>query len=240
MAYTCEDGIVRVVEVETGALVHELEVSDVEALGIVFAPDGRMAATARDRFVRLWSPQGELLFDLPVPSTPWTPVFSDDGSRLAVGSWGNAIHVWDLRTRVLEATLTDHRAVVWDVAFAPGDRSTLASASDDGTVKLWDLTEMRCLATLDDFDGWDLFTVDFGPAGDVLVAGGRRAAMVWDLTYYERHMAGNLPRQLERLGSEVGEADRRRLTEWADRVLARPWPRFAPVPRGDRAQRSLR
>ena len=71
--------------------------------------------------------------------------FSHDGQRLAAGGGGGVrggagiLRVWDLETgnpvRALEGHDDTVRAVLWD-----SEGLRLLSASDDGTVKLWDLT----------------------------------------------------------------------------------------------------
>src|SRR5262249_13688453 len=63
--------------------------------------------------------------------------FSPDGSVLAVSST-NTIKLWKVETGEACATLKGHSNMVFDLAFLEGGR-TLASASLDQTVNLWDL-----------------------------------------------------------------------------------------------------
>ncbi len=67
------------------------------------------------------------------------------------------------------------------VAFAP-DGNTLASSSDDETIKLWDMNPNdanygACLQTLDVAD----FSIAFSPDGQTLAAGGLDGLELWDL-----------------------------------------------------------
>jgi len=65
-------------------------------------------------------------------------------------------------------TLEGHTGSVWSVSFAP-DGQTLASASADGTVKLWD-TSGRELQTLEGHTG-SVWSVSFAPDGQTLASG---------------------------------------------------------------------
>ena len=69
----------------------------------------------------------------------------------------------------LRATLQGHTDAVVSVAFSP-DSKTLASASYDGTLKLWDMTTGKERATLGEYKGC-LGCVAFSPDGKTLASG---------------------------------------------------------------------
>src|SRR5208337_2509186 len=73
-----------------------------------------------------------------------------------------------------------HRGVVWDIACSP-DGKRLATAGDDGTVRIWDaenLEELRVLRGHDEA----VFTVVFSPDGQWLASAGDGGTIkLWDL-----------------------------------------------------------
>jgi len=162
---------------------------------------------------------------------PWTAAFSPDARTLLLGDWTKAVQIWDVKYRQMLGQLEGHTALVYDVAFMPGDPGKIASCSADGTIKLWSLADRRCLLTIDPFGGWDAITVDFSSDGRRLMcASADGTVKIWDLHHFDRHIAGSLEYALERYRDELGSrADADTLRAWAREVLLPPPP--APAPR---------
>lgn len=65
--------------------------------------------------------------------------FRGDGRCIAAGGWDGAVRLFDWKRRRPLARLRYHAQAVSEVAFCDGAGRTLASASRDGTVALWEL-----------------------------------------------------------------------------------------------------
>ena len=84
------------------------------------------------------------------------------GELLCAGS-DNAVAVWDPAAWAQAGSLAGHTSWVNDVAADPARPGRAYTASDDGTVRVWDVPARRCVAVLDALGG---------PAHAVAAAGG--------------------------------------------------------------------
>ena len=122
-------------------------------ISLAFSPDGTHLATGRlDRSVRLWDTSGNsepiqlqkqsLSEDLlrshqELVGGPDVLLFSPDGKILACGA-DQHVKLWDTITGELITTFTAHIGFIEYLAFST-DGSMLASASQDGTIKYWNI-----------------------------------------------------------------------------------------------------
>jgi len=109
----------------------------------------------------------------PIYSIAWSP----DGKKL-VSSGYKQLRIWDAQTHTELATLEGHRSFVWGVAWSP-DGKTLASASRDGTVRIWDAVSYQ---ELDSLSAGEAFCVAWSPDGQHLVSGTTSGRVtIWNL-----------------------------------------------------------
>ncbi len=93
----------------------------------------------------------------------------------------DALHKAVMTSRV-QLTLKGHEAEVWTVAFSP-DGARLATASQDGTAKVWDATSGQVLLTLRGHTQGGVNGAVFNPDGTRLATvGDDKTARIWDAT----------------------------------------------------------
>ena len=63
--------------------------------------------------------------------------FSPDGTKVASGSLGETVKLWDVTSGECLQTLEVHSSSVYSVSFSP-DGTKVASGSADKTIKIWE------------------------------------------------------------------------------------------------------
>lgn len=70
-----------------------------------------------------------------------------DGRVVSAGDETGAIQVFDVNSRAILKTWKEHKQPVWSTKWHPRETTTLMSASDDSTVRLWDLPSSESVTT---------------------------------------------------------------------------------------------
>lgn len=128
-----------------------------------FAPNSsdRMVTGAGDNTARLWDCNTQTTLANLVGHTNWVLCvsWSPDGEVIATGSMDNTIRLWEsTKGKPLgsdsSSVLRGHSKWITSLSWEPihlvrpGDKPRLATASKDGTIKVWDITRRVCLYTL--------------------------------------------------------------------------------------------
>ena len=107
----------------------------------------------------------------------------------------------------------DENSRIFSIAFSPNNQQ-LASGSDDGTIKIWDLTSGGCIQTLEGHSGY-VWSVAFSPDCQQLASGsGDKTARIWDLT--SGSCVHILEGHLDTIVSAAFSADGQRLVSLSD------------------------
>jgi WD40 repeat protein/serine/threonine protein kinase len=136
------DNLAKVWDLATRKVVHSLEGHTDRVWSVAFSPNGkRLATSGRDGTVIIWDADtGQQQLTLTGHADMVSAMaLSPDGTRLAsADGTGNTVRVWDADTGQELFSLTGHTMYIKDLVFSPDGRR-LASASEDCTIKVWDL-----------------------------------------------------------------------------------------------------
>lgn len=235
LAHTGADGLIHLVDAQTGAEQTTLRAGAGQLISLLFTPDSAsLLVTTRGADLTRVALDGHVVAQTALPATGWTMTLSPDGEFVATGTWISTVEVLATNTLALHGTLIGHNAVVYAVAWDPQQQQILASGAADGTLRLWDVAQRRDVLNLTLFDRWDTLAVAFSPDGRRLLASGANGDVILlDLAYFNRHIAGNARYHLQRLASSTA-FDEPAFETWLGALEAegaQPTPRRAdPAP----------
>jgi eukaryotic-like serine/threonine-protein kinase len=164
-------------------------VLETDARRVLFSPDGRWLVTfGRGNPVLLWDASNcTVRTNLSVESPAgFSAAFSFDGTLLATTSDLNdpdqGIRLWEVPSGKSFGTCTGHKQAVFSVAFSP-DGKTLVSASDDSTLKFWNVATQQELLSFPRL-GAGMTQLLFSPDGRVLAAAGAAGSETGGIRFY--------------------------------------------------------
>jgi WD40 repeat protein/predicted Ser/Thr protein kinase len=199
-----------------------------EMLGLTITQDGkRLIGSHRNAGMTVWNVETHDAVGKPeIGALCWRAVLSPDGKTLASGTWQQTIELFDGATFTHRATLTGYSQVIHTVAF--NQTSTLlVSASNGGSLQLWDPVDAAALLTLREAKVRTSNATFLG--ADLLLAGQENGTLeVFDLAYFDRHIAGNVRWWLDHNATDTTPEQRDALLQMERDISSRPWPRLAP------------
>ncbi|MDQ4027647.1 MAG: WD40 repeat domain-containing protein, partial [Actinomycetota bacterium] len=207
-----DDGDVEVIDASTGERVHSLAVSDLPVTSLLY--DGqRLITGGDDAMVRIWDGQA-LTDELRPQANSITAMAIDPDGALAVADRAGGVQILNLESGESEIELKAEENTIWGLSWSTDGR-TLAAASADERVQLWDVEEQAPIGSLG-YPGGALDVAFLEDGATIAATSGDGSVRLWDSSV------------LEPLGSALeGHSGK---AVW--RVVALPGMRFASSSEG--------
>jgi len=180
-----ETNRVKVWDVETGRLLHDLDGNTDKVSDVAFDPDGRwLASIGGNSQLCFWdAATGRKLWSAAVGNCSFSVAFSLDGKLVAVDASvrysgeGSRVTIFDVETGAEKRTLSGLVGAVRCLAFSP-DSSRLVTVDD--RLRVWNVLTGQELLALAGSDS--IHSLTFTPDGRRLLATDGKQVLVFDGT----------------------------------------------------------
>ena len=174
-----EEGIIKLWDINSRKEQLTIEVEERRVCSVRFTPDGlRLAASCfsdweapkrKPSYIRQWDVEtGQELAPFAKAGTDLV-AFSADGKFAASGD-SRIVRLWQTDPPRLVRAMPGHMDLIYNGTFSP-DGKTLATASWDGTARLWHVATGQELLVLKGDTGMPVWCVAFAPDSSALVMG---------------------------------------------------------------------
>lgn len=182
------DGTISIWDVETGRLINSFKGYSKFLYSLSFSHDNQYLVTVpedENDEVSIWDcKSGKCLSKIcSIVNYPYIyggqiVDFSPNGKYLAISRSG-MILLYDITRKELIKTGFEHDAMVNSVSFSP-DGKYLVSASYDKSVRIWDLSTLRCVHSLEGHTNF-VYTANYSPDGRYIVSVSEGTIKIWNV-----------------------------------------------------------
>ena len=179
------DGSARIIDPESEKVEVTIKDHWKGVMAVEMDPKGKYFMTAGDNTIKIWSPEGELIYNL---KSHTTTICSADinpaGDCMVSGAINRVFKEWDVLGGELKRNFDGHTDVTMAVKFSR-DGNYIASGSGDHNIKVWDSESGKELMVLPGQQE-DIYSLDFSADGNFLASASKdKTIRIFDLKEQE-------------------------------------------------------